>query len=55
MDGEIWSIAVIIGPIVLALALAYGLLKWSNRSRSPAIKRARDEATHDLYNGDGRM
>jgi len=55
MDGGLMSILVIAAPIVLALALAYGLMKWSNRSRNPALKRARDQATHDLYNGDDRM
>ncbi len=51
MSGNIWSLAVIIGPVVLALALAYGLMRWSNRSRSPALKQARDQATHEMYYG----
>lgn len=51
MGGNIWSIAVIIGPVALALALAYGLLRWSSRSRSSALKQARDQATHEMYHG----
>jgi len=50
MDGGIWSIAVIAGPIALAVGLAYGLSRFNARSRSPALKQARDQATHDLYN-----
>lgn len=51
MGGNIWSLAVIVGPVALALALAYGLLRWSSRSRSPALKEARDEATREMYHG----
>jgi len=49
MDGGIWSIAVIAGPVLLAVGLAYGLLKWSTRSRHPALKQARERAHEDLY------
>jgi hypothetical protein len=52
MGGNIWSIAVIVGPVALALALAYGLMRWSSRSRNPSLKQARDQATHEMYHGD---
>jgi hypothetical protein len=49
MDGHSWDIVVIGGPILLALALAYGLFRWSARSRNPALKQARDQATREIY------
>ncbi len=49
MGGSVWSLAVIGGPLLLAIALAYGLFKWSSRSRSPALKEARDQATREIY------
>ena len=36
MDANLLSMAVVAGPILMALGLAYGLLKWSNRSPSPS-------------------
>ena len=49
MGGSLWSLAVIGGPFLLAIALAYGLFKWSSRSRSAALKEARDQATREIY------
>ena len=50
IGGNFWSFAVIGGPFLLALALAYGLFKYSSRSQSPALKEARDQATREIYN-----
>jgi hypothetical protein len=41
------AILEIVGPVLLALALIYGIVQWSRRSR--AAKRASDEATRRLY------
>ena len=49
MGGSFWSLAVIGGPFLLAMALAYGLYQWSSRSRSTALKEARDQATREIY------
>jgi len=49
IGSNFWSFAVIGGPFLLAVALAYGLFKWSSRSRSPALKEARDQATREIY------
>ncbi len=49
MDGGILSLGIVAGPVLLALGLAYGLLKWSSRSSSPGLKHARDQATRDIY------
>jgi hypothetical protein len=37
----------IVGPVLLAVALVYGMVQWSRRSR--AAKRVSDEATRRLY------
>lgn len=49
MGGSLWSLAVIAGPFLLAIGLAYGLFRWSGRSRSAALKQARDQATREIY------
>jgi hypothetical protein len=37
----------IVGPVLLAVALVYGTVQWSRRSR--AAKKVSDEATRRLY------
>lgn len=49
MGGSFWGLAVIGGPFLLAMALAYGLFQWSSRSRSAVLKDARDQATREIY------
>jgi hypothetical protein len=48
MDIELLTLfMVVIGPLVLAAALAYGIV-WYRR-RGPATKQLTDDATRDLY------
>lgn len=47
--GNFWGMAVIGGAFLLAMALAYGLSRWSSRSRSAALKEACDQATREIY------
>ena len=42
----IWGIVVIVGPILLALAIAWAAL---NNRQSRKAERRTEEATHDLY------
>jgi hypothetical protein len=41
------AIMEIVGPVLLALALIYGIVQWSQRPR--AAKSVSDEATRRLY------
>jgi hypothetical protein len=41
------AIMEIVGPVLLAVALVYGIVQWSRRSR--ASKKVSDEATRRLY------
>jgi hypothetical protein len=47
--GAIWSVAIVLGPILLALGIGYGWMQWRHRSRDPNLKTARDEATRQNY------
>ncbi len=42
----LWGILVIVGPILLAAAIAWAAL---NNRQSKAAERRTEEATHDLY------
>jgi hypothetical protein len=41
------AIMEIVGPVLLVVALVYGIVQWSRRSR--ASKKVSDEATRRLY------
>ena len=45
--GALWSIATILGPLLLLAALVYGVMK--SRGRGPTAKNVTEEATRDLY------
>jgi hypothetical protein len=47
--GWLWLVIDVALVLVLAGALAYGLIMWRNRRRNPAIERASREATHRMY------
>lgn len=47
-----WGVATVIGPIVLALALAWAFIQYRRRSRDPDLRAARKAAVHDLYHKD---
>jgi hypothetical protein len=45
--GGLWPLLTILGPLVLAGAIIYGMVRW--RRRSAGQKRAGDEKTKRLY------
>jgi hypothetical protein len=47
--GGIWSIVVILGPIILAAAIAWALI--NNRTSKRRLDQT-EQATRDLYDGD---
>lgn len=48
LDLELLTLLkVVIAPLLLAAALAYGIIKY--RQRGPATKQLTEEATRDLY------
>jgi hypothetical protein len=52
MDGSggyLWGLIDVIGVAVLAAALIYGIMRWRNRPKSPAVEAARDRATDRVY------
>lgn len=51
-SGWIWSLMTVIGVIILGVALAYAIVLWRHRSRSPSVKEAQAERTHELYDRD---
>ncbi len=47
MEGQFWSLTIWLGPVILAAAIAYALLRRRRLTRSEVA--ARDRATHKLY------
>lgn len=47
--GGIWGVLVIVGPILLAAAIAWAVL--NNRTSRKTLEQT-EQATHDLYEGD---
>lgn len=47
MEGPIWSLTIWLGPIVLAIVIAYALIRRRKLTRDEVA--ARDRATNDLY------
>ena len=47
-----WSFAVVAGPVILGLALAWVLVAQRRRSRSRETECRRDEATREIYRGE---
>ena len=47
MDGFFWSFLTVAGPLVLALAIGYVLLR--RRRMTPTEQAASDQATRELY------
>jgi cytochrome c-type biogenesis protein CcmH/NrfF len=47
MEGFFWGWAIVIGPLVLGLVIAYALFR--RRRLAPTERRAQDEATRDQY------
>lgn len=51
MAEFLWLVAVAGGPILLAIVVAYALVRNRRRSRTRSEERAGDQATRDLYRG----
>jgi hypothetical protein len=51
MEGQFWSLAIVVGPILLAAAIAYALIK--RRRLTSTEKQAQDAGTRRQYH-DGR-
>lgn len=49
MGGDLWSMATIVGPIVLVVAIGYAL--FNRRRLSRTEKQDQTDAVRDLYHG----
>jgi hypothetical protein len=49
MDGALWSLVTVVGPIVLGLVIAYLLVITWRRRNDPAAQARSDAATDRLY------
>lgn len=49
MGGDLWSMATIVGPIVLIVVIAYALV--TRRRLEPAEKQDQADAVRDIYRG----
>lgn len=47
--SSLWSVVVIVGPILLAAALIYGLRRASRKRKLGALNQVRDAKTRELY------
>lgn len=47
--GWLWVVIDVLGVLVLAGALIYGLSTWRKKRTDPATERAAREATHAMY------
>ena len=54
MDGALWSLVTVVGPIILGLAIAYMLLATYRRRNDPAAQARSDAATDRLYKEEDR-
>lgn len=49
MDGALWSLVTVVGPIALGLVIAYLLVTTWRRRNDPAAQARSDRATDQLY------
>ena len=54
MDGTLWSLVILVGPIVLGAVIAYLLLVTYRRRNDPAAQAQSDAATDRLYKEEDR-
>jgi hypothetical protein len=54
MDGALWSLVTVVGPIILGLVIAYMLLVTYRRRNDPAAQARSDAATDRLYKEEDR-
>jgi hypothetical protein len=48
-SGWLWLVINVIMPILLLIALVYGVMQWRHRRRSPEWERMRDQKTRENY------
>jgi type VI protein secretion system component VasK len=51
--GWLWAIIDIIGVVVLAAALIYGIVMWRHRRKDWAMRKAQNEVTRENYRRGG--
>ena len=51
LGGSSWSLLTVVGPILLAVALLWALLR-NRKKNSPADIERTERATHDLYDAE---
>jgi hypothetical protein len=51
-NPQLWLFAVVVGPVLLALAMGYALYQW--RHRKTSLDPSREQATKTLYEKEER-
>ena len=51
--GLLWLVLDVLGVVILAAALIYGMAMWRRRPKSPEADSARDEAVRENYRRGG--
>jgi hypothetical protein len=51
--GWLWLVLDVLGAVVLAAALIYGMANWRRRPKSPQVDNAREEAARENYRRGG--
>ena len=54
MDGALWSLVTVAGPLVLGVVIAYLLIATYRRRNDPAAQARSDAATDRLYKEEDR-
>ena len=49
MQDVLVVLGYVIAPLIIGIAIGYGLFQWQHRRRSPALDAASDEATRQMY------
>jgi hypothetical protein len=49
LSGWLWLLIDVALVALLGAALIYGIVKWRQRRRDPAVERRRDDVTRRLY------
>lgn len=48
-SGWLWLLTNLIMPVLLLAVIIYGVIRWRNRSRGPAVEQIRDQQTKENY------
>ncbi len=52
-SGWLWVLMDVVGVVMLAAALIYGIMMWRNRRKDWAMKQAQEEVTRENYRQGG--